>query len=312
MFLGIAILAQFIITDSGSLAIANMKSQMKQQSKTIKNFSDNYSFLTGVLCDFSHRLTEINDNYLDKIENLRSDEKEMLENGYPKEEAEKQLAKRKQDYDNDYGKKMIEQYDRFLSHITFRTQEMIESYLCSNKRDLKVSIAIKQFKDSIPYNNTSVFNVPYVYTSYRDSRTWKESSRSEIGHNLYTISRNTDFIQCFQTGICIFNNKTSNDLDFDKESKYFLEHYNSGATALISMKMKDDFDSYGFITCDLNNNKYKEQVIDENIAKILSNAAMIIAYYFDNLSYNWKFYEFEYEGENFWEYLFKNHYKSND
>ena len=67
VLLGVAILAQFIITDSGSLAIANMKLLMKQQKRTIKNLSDTYSFLTGVLCDFSHRLTEINDYYLNHL-----------------------------------------------------------------------------------------------------------------------------------------------------------------------------------------------------------------------------------------------------
>lgn len=207
---------------------------------------------------------------------------------------------------------MIEQYDRFLSHITFRTQEMIESYLKSKDVDLKVSIAIKQFKNAIPYNNTTVFNSPYAYTSYRDSRTWKEGSRNEIGNYLYTISRNTDFMKCFQTGICIFNNKTTDDLDFDKESKYFLDFYNSGVTALISMKLKKGYDCYGFITCDLNNTKYKFQVIDDSVSKILSNAATIVAYYFENMSYNWRYYEIDYEGDNFWEYLYKHHYKSND
>ena len=312
VLLGVAILAQFIITDSGSLAIANMKLLMKQQKSTIKNLSDNYSFLTGVLCDFSHRLTEINDNYLNQLYTLNQDEKEMLNNGYPKDELEKLLAKRKLEYDIEYGKKMIEQYDRFLSHITFRTQEMIESYLKSKDVDLEVSIAIKQFKNAIPYNNTSVFNSPFAYTSYRDSRTWKEGSRNEIGNYLYTISRNTDFMKCFQTGICIFNNKTTDDLDFDKESKYFLDFYNSGVTALISMKLKEGYDCYGFITCDLNNTKYKFQVIDDSVSKILSNAATIVAYYFENMSYNWRYYEIDYEGDNFWEYLYKYHYKSND
>ena len=312
VLLGVAILAQFIITDSGSLAIANMKLLMKQQKSTIKNLSDNYSFLTGVLCDFSHRLTEINDNYLNQLYTLNQDEKEMLNNGYPKNELEKLLVKRKLEYDIEYGKKMIEQYDRFLSHITFRTQDMIESYLKSKDVDLKVSIAIKQFKNAIPYNNTTVFNSPYAYTSYRDSRTWKEGSRNEIGNYLYTISRNTDFMKCFQTGICICNNKTTDDLDFDKESKYFLDFYNSGVTALISMKLKEGYDCYGFITCDLNNTKYKFQVIDDSVSKILSNAATIVAYYFENMSYNWRYYEIDYEGDNFWEYLYKYHYKSND
>lgn len=316
VLLGIAILAQFVITDNGSLAIIKMKDQMKQQSDTIKNLSDNYYFLTGVLCDFSHRLTEINDNYLEKIDILNNDEDEMTKNGYPKDELKKILAKRKLEYDNEYGKKMIEQYDRFLSHITFRTQEMIESYLRSKDIDLKVSIAIKQFKNAIPFNDTSLFIEPYVYTSYRDSRTWKKATRNEIGHFLYTISKNTDFIKCFQTGICIFNNKTAEDLDFDKESKYFLEEYNSGATALITMKLQKGFDCYGFVTCDLYNSNHKLQVIDECVSKVLSNAANIVAYYFENLSYNWRYYVInDYDNNddndiNFWEYLYNNHYRS--
>ena len=239
--LGFAVLAQYILTNSGSIQMDIMKKQMKQHKETIKNLSDNYSFLSGVLCDFSHRLTEITDSYLDKIETINATEDEMRLNGYPNEKIDTLIAKFKIDYDLDHGRKMIEQYDRFLSHITFRTQSMIESYLLSNGIELKVSISIKQFKDSISYSDTTHFNSQFVYTSYRDSRTWKEKNRSELGNNLYTISKNTDFVQCFQTGICIFNNKTAEDLDFDNESKYFLEYYNSGATALITMKMKESF-----------------------------------------------------------------------
>ena len=70
--LGFAVLAQYILTNSGSIQMDIMKKQMKQHKETIKNLSDNYSFLSGVLCDFSHRLTEITDSYLDKIETINA------------------------------------------------------------------------------------------------------------------------------------------------------------------------------------------------------------------------------------------------
>ena len=57
---------------------------------------------------------------------------------------------------------------------------------------------------------------------------------------------------------------------------------------------------YGFLACDVLNTDSSREVIDYNVATILSFSADILASYFDNIGYNWYFLEVSPEYSTFW------------
>lgn len=277
------------------------------QKKAYLSLSANCNYMVSTLQLFLNRLYDLTLQSLDGTEAIQKEEIDMQKHGYDKHEIELKTITMAKEKDDKISKELYDDYKRFLSNILSKTQNNIENYLKTKGYDFEVSIAIKQLiKPALLTEQEKYTSQPYVYTAFRDSRTWLNKKRKEVAQRKYTINKNSDFIHCLSQGYYIFNNKTRDSRDYCNENTEFDLSYNCGTTTLISSP-KEDSDKYiyGFLACDVLNNKYGEAMImDVEIANFLETAAHIISVYFDNIDFNWVFCQISERYNTFWQMVY--------
>lgn len=269
--------------------------------------TENTVYLVTSLHDFLQRLYSLTDRCFAEIANIQREEKEMRAHSYTAEEIEEKITKLGKEKNRNICANLYDDYKRFLSNILTKTQNKIESYLRSRGYDLEVSLTLKMLVNPIQKEKLCSEKAN-VYTAFRDSRTWNKRIRREVAQKLFVIEKNTDFIHCIVHGTYIFNNKSDKDKDYYNENTEFYKYYNCGITVLINSGNKENEDNiiYGFLTCDVLNDKYPEkEIMDNNIAMILRNTECLLSIYFDNIGYNWYLLEAAPEFESFWEMVYK-------
>lgn len=278
-----------------------------EQTKAYLSLGTNCNYVIRTLHRFLNRLYDLTEQSLDGTDSIKDEENDMLNHGYSKEEIDNKtiaMAKEKDDKISNY---LFDDYKRFLSNILSKTQDNIEKYLITKGYDLEVSITIKQLiEPSLQSSEKDFISKPYVYTAFRDSRTWTKKTRKEVAQRKYTIDKNSDFIHCLSQGFYIFNNKTTKSRDYCNENTEFDRYYNCGATTLIcSVKENSEKYIYGFLACDVLYTKNdSDEIIDNVVAGFLEFAAYAISVYFDNIDYNWMFCQISDRYTTFWEMVY--------
>ena len=274
--------------------------------KAYISYTENTVYLVTSLHDFLHRLYSLTDKCFDEVESIEREEIEMREHEYTDDEIETKIIALGKEKNRNICANLYDDYKRFLSNVLTKTQNKIESYLRSMGYDLEVSLTLKMLVN--PMQKEKICSEEAnVYTAFRDSRTWNKRIRKEVAEKLFTIEKNSDFIHCVVHGAYIFNNKSEKDKDYYNENTEFYKYYNCGITTLISSESKNSDDNiiYGFLACDLLNDKYLGQdIMDNNIAMILRDTGCLLSIYFDNIGYNWMFLEASPEYESFWEMVY--------
>lgn len=292
------------------LSLSKEKDSEKEKSDLIYKayvvHTEDGLYLTTSLRDFLQRLYSLTEKCFVEIENIKSEEKQMREHMYSDDEIEEKIIALGKEKNRNICANLYDSYKRFLSNILTKTQSQIESYLRSRGYDLEVSLTLKMLIDPVQKQDLCE-NVPNVYTAFRDSRTWNKRIRKEVAEKLFTIEKNTDFIHCITHGTYIFNNKSGDNRDYFNENTEFYKFYNSGITALISSENKNNENDiiYGFLACDILNDKYPgKEIMDNNIAMMLRNTSCLLSIYFDNIEYNWPLLEAAPEFSSFWKMVY--------
>ena len=274
--------------------------------KAYISHTENTVYLVTALHDFLHRLYVLTDKCFKEIDSIEREENEMRNHGYTEDEIEKKIIALGKEKNRNICANLYDDYKRFLSNVLTKTQSKIESYLRSRGYDFEVSLTIKMLinpmlKEHICSEESN------VYTAFRDSRTWNKRIRREVAQKLFAIEKNSDFIHCIVHGSYIFNNKSDKDKDYYNENTEFYKYYNCGITTLISSESKNSEDNviYGFLACDLLNNKYPgKDIMDNNIAMLLRDTGCLLSIYFDNIGYNWTYLEASPEFDSFWKMVY--------
>lgn len=266
----------------------------------------NNKYTVSTLQIFLNRLYTLTDDYIDGTEAIKNTEEDMKEHGYSQKEINEKTVEMSKNMDVQTAKKLYDDYKRFLSNILIKTQENIENYLRTKGYDLEVAVTLKQFIEPVLLSEQNKYILkPYVYTAFRDSKTWSKGARNEVMGKKYTINKNSDFIHSLSNGYYVFNNKTKESAgDYINENKEFYKYYNCGVTMrVVSPSDKENADClvYGFLACDVLNDKYEnKQIMDTEVVNLLENAACIISIYFDNIDFNWVFCQISDEYKSFW------------
>lgn len=284
----------------------NLKKEISNVNKAYRAYTSDTNYIVSTLRVFLFKLYKLTDESFNEIDRIKKEETDMNEHGYTIEEIEEKITTLGKEKNRKICSSLYDDYKRFLSNVLTKTQNSIESYLKSVGSDLEVSITVKQLIEPSGHE-ADVFDKPYVYTAFRDSKTWMKRIRNEVAQILYTINKNSDFIHCVSQGLYIFNNKTQDSKDYHNENNEFYKYYNSGGTVLIRSNGNENQKEiiYGFLACDVLNTDSSREVIDYNVATILSFSADILASYFDNIGYNWYFLEVSPEYSTFWNMLYE-------
>ncbi len=283
--------------------LEQLSSKYSEQTKAYLSLGTNCNYVIKTLHRFLNRLYDLTYQSLDGTDAINDEEKDMAAHGYEKCEIEKKTIIMAKEKDDKISSQLFDDYKRFLSNILNKTQDNIEKYLRVKGYDLEVSVTVKQLiEPSLQSSEKDFISIPYVYTAFRDSRTWTKKVRKEVAQKKYTIDKNSDFIHCLSQGFYIFNNKTNESRDYCNENTEFDKYYNCGATTLIcSVKENSEKYIYGFLACDvLNTSGDNDEIIDNVIAGFLEFTAYAIAVYFDNIDFNWEFCQISDKYDTFW------------
>lgn len=182
-------------------------------------------------------------------------------------------------------------YNRFISSILIKVQSETEHYLSEKGQSLNVSVTLKLFSN--PCDNNEINNTEsnlFVYTSFRDKTTYRNTKRREIGQAKYHIDNQIDFREALKgpNYRYIYNNIENEETSI--VSAYCFTYYNSGATVSIrianrtdAQTINNDFRFYGFLCCDVLNSNSSIVPIDSHIANILDIYGHIISDFFYNI-----------------------------
>lgn len=289
--------------------IESLEVEIEKQKKAFLILESNDNYIIRTLHKFLERLYGLTDEVFDEIENIKNEENEMKNHNYTDEEIENKIVALTKEKNEKFSAVMYDDYKRFLSNILSKTQESIEIYLQTKGYEFEVSVTIKQFIKPCDLNgNKDYITKPYVYTAFRDSRTWGRKIRNEVAEKLYIVEKNSDFIHCMSQGYFIFNNKSISSRDYCNENTEFDKHYNCGVTTLIASPKGKKKIGYGFLACDVLNKKHlNEEIMDSTVAQILDTTSDVIVTYFDNIDFNWFLCQVSEEFASFWEMVYKNY-----
>jgi hypothetical protein len=296
--------------------------ELLQEKKELYNTIDNlkksynvinvdYDYIIGTLNKFLNKLSLFKDNYINKQNSLSEEKKSMIEHDYKPHEIDEKITQLTKDNIKNISNSIIEDYNHFMGIVTKRCKNIVENYLESKGYILEVSITVKLLLNPELLGDLHNYcTVPYVYTSFRDFKSI--NIRNKIADFLFTIMNNTDFNTCVNRKSFIFNNKSKNSTDYLNEESDFYNFYDSGSTACVASKveMLNDQRLYGFITCDVLNDKYGNvEIIDNNVSTILSCLGKIISTYFEYLDLTWC--SCNLSEKNFWTTLYNTLHNNN-
>ena len=168
--------------------IERLEQELEKQKKSFLILESNDNYIMRTLHKFLERLYSLTDKVFDEIDNIKNEEKEMKAHSYTDEEIERKIVALTREKNKKFSSVMYDDYKRFLSNILSKTQETIETYLQTKGYEFEVSVTIKQFLNPCDLNDKKTYiTEPYVYTAFRDSRTWGRKIRNEVAERLYTV-----------------------------------------------------------------------------------------------------------------------------
>lgn len=127
-----------------------------------------------------------------------------------------------------------------------------------------------------------------IITTFRDSQTYSQG-KCEIGEEIYSINKNTDFLYCLTHPYFLKNNIQEDDRTYDNEHKGFLEYYNCAIVVPIKCAYPNSTYIYGYLTCDILNDDFSQQnLLDDKMAEIMEATANIMGIYFDDMDFQFK------------------------
>lgn len=191
----------------------------------------------------------------------------------------------------DYERSMVKEFNQFLSDVIKELKMILDSALELKGYKLDSSISVKQFNrivlvtNGIPTGSKDV----KVITTYRDRQTYSQGKR-EIGQEVYSINKNTDFVYCLSHPYFLKNNISGNDRTYDNEHKGFLEYYNCAIVVPIKCTYPDSDHIFGYLTYDILNPDFTHNdLLDDKMAEVMEATANIMGLYFDNMDYQWEY-----------------------
>ena len=243
-------------------------SREKRHMEAYDNLGSNHIYILDILQHSLHRLDAMHRDYLEAADGGQESSMALLSHIY-------------------------DDYYSLLRDIINGTKSSIEEYLYSQGLEQKVSVTLKQFIDSVDtcYTVPAYQAIPYVYTAYCDYDSYRNYYRHQATPRLYTISKNTDFLQCMDKGSFLYH-KDGGVLDnYRKEYEGPETAYNSGASTLIAYRSaRDQRDKvmYGFLTCDTSVEQKEDWTrVEKEIALILEFSANAIAFYSGAIDLHW-------------------------
>ncbi len=284
--------------------IEDQENILRCYEKANRLLTSNYNYMISTLQKFLNRWQDVVKQAVIDTEDLEQEEGSLKKHGYSDGEIETKvitIAKQRQAI---IVKNLYDDYKRFLSNILKKTQENIESYLSLKNYEFEVSVTIKQNITPFYLSDAEKYiSQPCIYTAFRDSRTWARKVRNESSRKRFRMKENSDFMHCLTQGYYIFNNKTRESKDYLNENKEFDKYYNCGVTTILASNKEDQQKLvYGFIACDILNDKSNDdKIMNDEIAMILQTAAHIITAYFDSINDKWFMCQIQ---EPFWEIIF--------
>lgn len=295
-----------ILSRENDKTITRLQTEKDTLISTSENINSNLGYIIGLLNKSICRLIAMSSECLEQLESIQSSENKMRSHNYTEEEIDEELSRLVVEKNKIFSKRFIDEYNIFLVDIMNHVKEIIEEYLKGIGLDLRVSVTLKQLIKPHPIEGLHDTE-KNVYTAFRDNKTWREKVRSIREGRLYTIKKNIDFSFCLDHNYYIFNNKTTDDKDYENENKMFLEHYNSGVTTLLSFESNGIQNVYGFLACDVLNPNSENVVMDNYIGNIMMGAADIISLYFSNLDEWWNNVNCSHDFNSFWEMIYSYH-----
>lgn len=177
-------------------------------------------------------------------------------------------------------------YHAFIIDMLNKTKDIVETYLQGKGNTYSVSVALKLFSKPVDTQDIMMhLSDQFIYTAFRDTKTYESGERSEFSKTLFSIAKNSDFLHCANGhSYYIFNSKdTLHSSDYENENAKAHLFYNSGVTVPVRTE-GESFSlqsiSYGFLACDIKSKGNTQQkIMDKNVAYILMNIASMIAFY---------------------------------
>lgn len=256
--------------------------------KASKSLNDKISFyfkfLIATFDDLTIRMQRSNEKYYSS-----KDLAEKIQCEYDVKEGSvaENIASLSSNIDDDYKKEMIDLFNRFLSNVTVKLKDTLETYLREKGCSLEVSISVKQF---IKKNNTPKTIDDFgVITIFRDAETYSKNKR-ETKRKIYSINKNTDFLHCLYYPCYLKNNINPNDTTYNNEHEGFSEFYNCTIVVPIRRDYKDMMHFFGYLTCDiLNDDLSRNNLLDDKMAEVMSTTANIIGMFYDKIDEYWRY-----------------------
>lgn len=185
-----------------------------------------------------------------------------------------------------YADALFSIFNRYCRDSTDDTKKLQTAYLKLKGCPRRVSVTIKLFDK--PYHPKTDRNEDIkVYTAFRDNDTYNDNVR-EIGEIIYSIGKNTDFIQCLKQDYFITNNITSDAKNYMNENKAFSRFYNCAVVIPIRLKRPNgDLKFFGFFCCECLNNDTKTEIFDKISANYLFAFGQNMATFLETLDNNW-------------------------
>ena len=192
---------------------------------------------------------------------------------------------------------LITEYNTFMGNMLNTLRRSVEEYLVCKGCNENVSVSFKQLEKPVSYKNIDEKHC-YVYTAFRDFRTYSSRKRDDTWNRRYRISKNSDFINSMEKDYFIFNFMSKKSLEdglYQNENSSFYEYYNSGVTCAAYSSIDGERKLFGYLSCDaLFDNHIKSQlgedIFDWNVANIVMHSAQIIAMYLDSFLAYWDWY----------------------
>jgi len=224
-----------------------------------------------------------NQDYLDFIKVIEKKAKNLhLIQEEDKQGYQNDVNDRNKSYIND----LFYLYNVYIEMIIDDAKKIIEKSVGIKGYSLRVSVALKLLNKLIEKDDTH--KDVKVFTAFRDSETNFEKKREVLEVN-YKIDKNIDFLICLDKPEFIINNAKKESKDYTNEHTDFDRYYNCSATVPIFSSYADRKIFFGYLCCDVLNDKYDGEDIFTIIdAKILSFFASNMAMFFDNINTSFK------------------------
>lgn len=257
------------------------KLQMSQQlSDKLRYY---YKYIISTYGVFTTKLYDVNLKHQESKENAQKIETACA--GTMQDDTKTSVDYFKENAEEGYKQLMNELFNRFLSNITAKLKEVLDTHLKEKGCMLETSISVKQFKAK---TQRPMLPDDYdVFTMFRDSQTYSQRKR-EVGEALYSISKNTDFLHCLSYPYYLKNNIKSDDVTYNNEHEGFSAYYNCAIVVPIKREYSDTVCYYGYLTCDiLNDDLSRNDLLDDKMADVMEATANIMGMYYDEMNCNW-------------------------